>query len=245
MEVFRCVLLSVFVADSVWSLSSTTGLSPNLRFLAESPPFPRTWVPLASVAELDPDRPTPLQFLGQSYVSYQDNDGHWVVFDDACPHRLAPLSEGRINRQEGVLECSYHGWAFNSEGICQRIPQADAATAKAAFRSPRCNAQSYPTYVEKNILFAWVWPEDPLTAIGNELAQPEAILARVLPNCSTYSRDLPYGWDTLLENILDPAHVPWVRVLSVFESVRRSVLQELQSKLTRCRSSPPLFGLLY
>ncbi|KAK3190155.1 hypothetical protein Dsin_029716 [Dipteronia sinensis] len=31
------------------------------------------------------------------------------VFDDACPHRLAPLSDGRIDKW-GRLQCAYHGW---------------------------------------------------------------------------------------------------------------------------------------
>ena len=26
---------------------------------------------------------------------------------------------------------------------------------------------------------------------------------------ATYTRDLPYSWDTLLENIVDPAHIPF------------------------------------
>jgi len=55
--------------------------------------FPRTWVPLASAYELDPERPTPVQFLGRSYVLWQENAGEWQAFADACPHRLAPLSE--------------------------------------------------------------------------------------------------------------------------------------------------------
>ena len=28
-------------------------------------------------------------------------------------------------------------------------------------------------------------------------------------DASTYTRDLPYGWDTLLENIVDTAHIPF------------------------------------
>jgi nitrite reductase/ring-hydroxylating ferredoxin subunit len=41
-----------------------------------------------------------------------------------CSHffRLAPLSEGRIE-SDGTLQCSYHGWRFNSEGKCTEIPQ--------------------------------------------------------------------------------------------------------------------------
>jgi hypothetical protein len=33
----------------------------------------------------------------------------WVVFEDRCPHRLAPLSEGRLEPSTGQLMCSYHG----------------------------------------------------------------------------------------------------------------------------------------
>ncbi len=36
--------------------------------------------------------------------------------------RLAPLSEGRLE-SDGTLQCAYHGWTFNGEGACTRIPQ--------------------------------------------------------------------------------------------------------------------------
>ncbi|CAJ1330779.1 unnamed protein product, partial [Effrenium voratum] len=47
------------------------------------------------------------------------------VMADACAHRLAPLSEGRIEPKTGCLQCAYHGWEFNSQGNCQRIPQVE------------------------------------------------------------------------------------------------------------------------
>merc|ERR1719343_1997423 len=31
----------------------------------------------------------------------------------------------------------------------------------------------------------------------------------VVNNPNTYTRDLPYGWDTLMENLIDPAHIPF------------------------------------
>ncbi|MFS8019090.1 putative pheophorbide a oxygenase [Helianthus anomalus] len=40
-----------------------------------------------------------------------------------CPHRLAPLSQGRID-QWGRLQCVYHGWCFSGSGECKLIPQA-------------------------------------------------------------------------------------------------------------------------
>ena len=179
--------------------AAAPAFTANLAALDAAPRFPRTWVPLASTYELDPDRPTPVSFLGQRYVVYRNNGGEWVVMDDACPHRLAPLSEGRIDRETDRIECAYHGWSFESSGRCARIPQATDAAAAASLRSPRSCVSSYSTRVEKSVLFAWLWPEDLLGHVADEAAQPETMLAGVDPDASTYTRDLPYGWDTLLE----------------------------------------------
>ena len=35
-------------------------------------------------------------------------DSRWNVLRDVCPHRLVPLSEGRID-ESGQMECGYHG----------------------------------------------------------------------------------------------------------------------------------------
>ena len=164
--------------------------------------FPRTWVPMASIQELDPQRPTPLQFHGQRYIAYHDTQS-WVVLDDSCPHRLAPLSEGRVN-EKGILECSYHGWGFGSNGTCVQIPQFDRPVEE------RSQVQSYPVQVHKNVLFVWPWSdEDPLICAKDPWRAPEHMVSSVPLNPNTYTRDLPYGWSTLVENIVDPSHVPW------------------------------------
>lgn len=239
-----CIIL-LAVPKEVTALSSTSSsvpksshvqsisLSHNQQGLADAGKFPRTWVPLASIYELDPDRPTALEFLGQRYVAYRSNTAdssnssagtpvpvpvllnevtkNWVVMDDACPHRLAPLSEGRVDRATNTLECSYHGWAFDSNGDCQRIPQAEASVAAAALKSAKCAVQSYPVQIVKNILWVWPWADDCLSVLSQAQAQahPAAMVAGVLEESTTYTRDLAYGWDTLLENLVDPAHVPW------------------------------------
>lgn len=165
---------------------------------------------MASTFELEPDRPTPIRFLEQQYVAFRDNGGDWRVMDDACPHRLAPLSEGRIDREQDRIECAYHGWAFEpATGACARIPQADDAVAKAAMPSARACVASYPTRVHKSVLWVWPWEEDNVSVAGDVNAQPEGFLAGVSEDASTYTRDLPYSWDTLLENIVDPAHIPF------------------------------------
>lgn len=64
-----------------------------------------------------------------------------------CPHRLAPLSEGRVDK-EGRLECPYHGWSFNGDGSCATIPQEQPG-GRGATQSPRACVQSYMTQVSQ------------------------------------------------------------------------------------------------
>ena len=61
-------------------------------------------------------RPTPFTLLGQDLVLwFERSSGSWRAFADVCPHRLVPLSQGRLSA-DGQLECPYHGWRFNGEG---------------------------------------------------------------------------------------------------------------------------------
>lgn len=228
--------------------ATAAGLSPNQRTLGAMPRFPRTWVPLASVHELDGARPNRVEFLGQAYVCFLADVADptaWTVLDDACPHRLAPLSEGRVVAIESddfagsggattarQVECSYHGWAFDHGGRCVRIPQATPELATRTIGgNPKCHIQSYPTRVCKNVLFAWPWPEDCLAytdldgvSTVHAWRQPEFMVRNVPEGAATYTRDQPYGWDTLLENIVDPAHVPWVRRSNAAASPGRRVV---------------------
>lgn len=105
-------------------------------------PFQSTkqWYPVAAIEFLDPGRPHPILVLGIDLVLWRDGAGVWQCFADACPHRLAPLSEGRVEA-DGTLLCAYHAWRFNGEGQCVRIPQSkDAATEAAHCSNPKSNA---------------------------------------------------------------------------------------------------------
>jgi len=171
----------------------------------------RYWFPVASTLELDPARPTPVQIDGLRLVVWQvpegaESAGEWRVFADACPHRLAPLSEGRIEPKTGCLQCAYHGWEFDSKGGCTRIPQMEDEASKKARANPRANATSYPTTTHFGLVWAWLGAGEPSSSPedyfkGTELEKQKVFL--------TLTRDLPYGYDGLVENLLDVSHVPF------------------------------------
>lgn len=79
-----------------------------------------SWWPLATSAQLGTDRPLARQLLGLPLVLFRDAQGRAVAQLDRCPHRHAPLSGGCV--RDGQLTCAYHGWRFDGDGKCTRVP---------------------------------------------------------------------------------------------------------------------------
>ena len=102
--------------------------------------------PLAPVQDLAHDKPNKLTLLGMDLVIWlHAPSDRWRVFADVCPHRLVPLSEGRVE-PNGVLQCAYHGWEFGVDGQCVRIPQMGRTLCEdsPSVRSERACATSFP-----------------------------------------------------------------------------------------------------
>ncbi|AFY95955.1 Rieske 2Fe-2S domain-containing protein [Chamaesiphon minutus] len=170
------------------------------------------WYPVAVVEFLDPSKPHAFQLLGKNVVLWRDGAQQWQCFEDACPHRLAPLSEGRVEA-DGTLLCAYHGWRFGGDGNCTKIPQSQSPELEAQHRAnPKSCAISYPTQQAQGLL--WVWAESGAKgAVESKNRSPRIIselegksdrVVKLFWNI----RDLPYGWDYFMENVADPAHVP-------------------------------------
>jgi len=174
-------------------------------------PWRRAWYPVAYLKDLEQARPTPFTLLGEDLVLWWDRQAsQWRAFADVCPHRLVPLSQGRLNGQ-GELECPYHGWSFNGDGHCTAIPQAEAGTTIDTARS-RCRA--YATATGQGLLF--VFAGDPAAAA----AAPLPLLPLLEEEAEHWTvqdtfRDLPYDALTLLENVLDVSHVPFTHHATV------------------------------
>ncbi len=89
----------------------------------------------------------------QKLVLYRQENGAAVALEDACWHRLLPLSMGRLEGDEVV--CGYHGLHFNGQGRCTHMPSQETINPAACVRS-------FPA-LEKH-RFIWIWPGDPALA---------------------------------------------------------------------------------
>lgn len=147
----------------------------------------------------------PYSIFGMPLALWRDKEGNINCVEDRCSHRAAKLSEGRL--RDGKLECRYHGWQFGKDGSCTHIPQLreGASIPKAACIS------HFEVQVREGIV--WVYatpimkaklPLPPIPVTPMDLDLPESKDYDVY----NFQCDLPYDHSYLIENLLDPAHIP-------------------------------------
>ncbi|KAJ1638617.1 Rieske [2Fe-2S] iron-sulfur domain-containing protein, partial [Pavlovales sp. CCMP2436] len=174
------------------------------------------WYPVAWARDCVLDVPMKVTIFDEDYCVVLRGSGRTpIALRDKCPHRSAALSEGRVTEQ-GLVQCSYHGWAFDGEdGECKSIPQLldpaaamldpAAAIARLPFVPP---AKSCADAVAIQVVDGMVWMHTqaktaaeapfPIPRIP-EMSDPRY---KVLPAV----RDFPVDHSLLVENICDPDH---------------------------------------
>lgn len=157
------------------------------------PDAARCWLPVAGLDEIG-DAPLAVRVLGHDLVLWPSGDGSIAAFDDRCPHRGAKLSLGRV--VEGQLQCAYHGWCFDREAACRRIP------ALPGFVPPAGHAAKAWQVAQAHGL-VWVAREP------SEPAPPsfDGVPARRVV-CGPY--DVETSAPRLIENFLDTSHFAFV-----------------------------------
>ena len=66
-------------------------------------------------------KPLARPIAGRPLALYRTEDGRPVALADACWHRLAPLSMGKLVGNDEI-QCPYHGICYNSAGRCVSMP---------------------------------------------------------------------------------------------------------------------------
>ena len=172
----------------------------------------RQWYPVSPIDYLDSSRPNPIVLLGKNLVVWQDKNQNWIAMEDLCPHKLAKLSIGSIDKEKGTLTCRYHGWCFDSKGKCTKIPMSTNEQAeKTACDSARAKVKTYPTIIVQDLL--WIWPDDRLTAFEDCQSKQPATISECDRDVSLmdwYMLEVPIGYTVSIENSFDPAHAQFV-----------------------------------
>jgi cholesterol 7-dehydrogenase len=89
------------------------------------PPFPNAWFKVCNSRDIKPGEARDFEVLGMFLVVFRGKDDHKVrILDAYCPHMGANLGVGsKVVGNE--IACPFHGWQFNGEGQCTKIPYAE------------------------------------------------------------------------------------------------------------------------
>lgn len=152
-------------------------------------------------------QPVRVPVHGHNLVLYRTAGGTVVAQSDLCVHRGGALSGGRVT--DGCLQCPYHGWTYDSDGRCVRIPanRPDVPIPRKA------RIDTYPCVERYG--FVWVFlgdaPESerpPLPALDGLEPVPEPRREGCRAVRGTFEWQANY--DRVLENAVDIAHTPFV-----------------------------------
>lgn len=156
------------------------------------------WHPVAHLSEFDERPILSVRLLGEDLVLWRVGD-QYLAWQDLCVHRGTRLSLGKIV-DDNLLMCPYHGWTYDQDGKCVRIPAHPEQKLPA-----KAQVKRYQTRQRYDIL--WVCLGEPAHDIPSfpEDAMPGYVTAVCDP-----ARHVAAHGPRLIENFLDAAHFPYV-----------------------------------
>jgi phenylpropionate dioxygenase-like ring-hydroxylating dioxygenase large terminal subunit len=159
------------------------------------------WWPIEIAHEVT-NKPLSLTALGQKFVLWRDSKGEVHVLSDLCVHRGGSLAGGWLTPDSNSVVCPYHGWEFDGDGACTKIP---AHPQRGIPKKARVD--SYPVKERYGLVWAFL----------GDLAEEERPPLPDIPELEDPNYKRVYGsyyWDVnyerALENGMDPSHAPYV-----------------------------------
>ena len=123
-----------------------------------------------------------------------------IALLDRCAHRNVPLSLGHVRNER--LICAYHGWEYDGQGVCQRVP--------ALCGVQRGKGRRVPTFVAREQQgLVWLYasmddsPRESMPYHFPEVDNPRYTTVR-------WAGDFEATLYATLENILDVPHTAFL-----------------------------------
>ena len=144
-------------------------------------------------------KPIAVTILDTPLVLFRGEGGRPAALLDRCAHRNAPLSLGRMAGTR--LACRYHGWQFDTQGVCRHIPALCAPS-----EGPARRVSAYPTREAHG--FVWVF----LSETREPDTEPFAFPYLDAPDFASFRIDyrVQATLHATLENMLDVPHTAFL-----------------------------------
>jgi vanillate O-demethylase monooxygenase subunit len=176
------------------------------------------WYVAANAAELGP-APLRRVLLDQPVVMVRLPSGEPIALADRCPHRMAPLSRGKL--VDDTLQCGYHGLRFDRTGACVHNPHGGPIP-------PAARVRAYPLAERHG--FVWLW-------LGEAARADPAAIPDLAPFGQTVGHTTIAGYlrvaanyQLVTDNLLDLSHVeflhPAFAATDVLDTARTELLRQ-------------------
>ncbi|MEM8811362.1 MAG: aromatic ring-hydroxylating dioxygenase subunit alpha [Pseudomonadota bacterium] len=163
------------------------------------------WYMAMPAADLKPGRMVARKLLGEPVLIARPLAGEPFALKDSCPHRGIPLRYGRFDGN--TVQCSYHGWRFDSGGTCVDIPSLRDGQNVDKSRI-RCGA--YPCVEQQGLI--WIYFARNGEAPSGDHAEPPRIPDFGDKDRPRFSIMLPFpcSTDHAAFGLMDPTHAAFV-----------------------------------
>ena len=153
------------------------------------------------------DAPVLARVHGHDLVLWRGTDGTVNAQSDVCIHRGGSLAGGKV--KDGCVECPYHGWRFDPDGVCVEIP----ANKEGLPIPKKARVDAYPCVERYG--FVWVFLGDLPAEERPPIPELDGLEFATSANADGYKAvfgefEWKANYDRVLENAVDIAHTPFV-----------------------------------
>jgi phenylpropionate dioxygenase-like ring-hydroxylating dioxygenase large terminal subunit len=183
----------------------------------EDPVLLDDWHVVAYAPEVPEGKPLAVRLLGEDLVVWRAGE-RVHAWRDLCVHRGTRLSMGTVS--DATLTCPYHGWTYNQEGRCIRIPAHPAQVPPA-----RAQVRVYQTRVR----YDWVWVSlgEPARDVPDFAEWDDAAFRKI--HCGPYP--FKAAGPRAIENFLDVTHFPFVHA-GLLGDPRHPEISDYEAEIT-------------
>ena len=164
--------------------------------------FDLQWYVIGTKSDFPVNKPVKTTIWGKNYVVWRNINDTYVGLDDACSHKGASLSKGKVCNNNVV--CPYHGYEFDSAGTLTKVPGI-CFRPSPIYDVPNFQVKEKNGWVYLNTYYNKSEPSNNLTEnifVEEEVAKNDSVVFLNMDfNC--YSR-------ILSENSLDVMHIGFV-----------------------------------
>lgn len=168
------------------------------------------WYPACTSKELR-NSPLAVTLFGLPVVVFRTDSGV-AALADVCPHRNVPLSGGRV--KDGRIVCPYHGWEFDGEGVCRRVPGLHCS------RNVDARAEGLHAAEQNGLVWVCVSPEKP---VNQPFAMPWMEDRRYYS--FTIRTSVRATLANTAENFLDATHTHYIHAGLIRSDSHRQLVQ--------------------